>query len=110
MKQIDIPFTPPGSKANQTIPVCYALENREEACIQIIHCKVALPPAQLPAWLQPGAFELVTHVRDGMQLVDYNATAGRGLSTQDSDAFRYKVYSEIFFRERAKNEQSFSAC
>lgn len=98
MTQIDIQFAA-GSSGQKTFPILYAVENREEECMQIFRCTIGLPPAKVPAWLPTTEFDLITHVRDGMQLVDYNASRRYEPSTQEAEAFRYKVYSEIFFQE-----------
>jgi hypothetical protein len=109
MKQIDVHFST-GCGEQRTIPVFYALENREEACIQIIKCKVGLSESKLPAWLETPHFDLVTHIRDGVRLVDYNASHGMTLKGWDAESFRYKVYTEIYFRERGKHMDIFFEC
>src|SRR5438105_9733621 len=98
MKQIDVQFAA-GNTNQKTFPVFYAVEHRENDCIQILRCTIGLPHTQLPAWLSPGQFELVTHTRDGVQLVDYNASLHDQPHTHDGELFRYKVYAEIFFQE-----------
>jgi hypothetical protein len=109
MKQIDVHYSAGCGELN-TIPVYYALENKEEACIQIIRCVIGHPGTQLPAWLHIREFDLVTHVRDGVRLVDYNASMDYGLKGWDAEAFRYKVYTEIYFRERGKHMDKFYEC
>jgi hypothetical protein len=109
MKQIDVYFSA-GCGAQSTIPVFYALENKEEDCIQIIKCMIGLPGSNLPAWLETPQFELVTHIRDGVRLVDYNASNGMNVKGWDAEAFRYKVYTEIYFRERGKHLDKFYEC
>ena len=105
MKQIHVQF-PIGKSGQNTIPVSYAIEHREEEFTRIFRCSVGLPPAQLPGWLANGQFELVTHVRDGVHMVDYNASLRNQPRTHEADSFWYKVYTEIFFHElHAKREK-----
>ncbi len=71
---------------------------------------MGLPTEAMPDWMRPGHFELITHVRDGIQLVDYNASQPSEMPTRDADAFRYKVYSEIFFCEQSARQAAFAEC
>lgn len=109
MKQIDIRFAA-GNGGQNTVPVFYAVENREEDCTQIFRCTIGLPPARLPSWLHTTQFDLVTYVRDGVQLVYYNASRTIEPCTLEAEAFRYKVYAEIFFQERKKERDKFAHC
>lgn len=109
MKQIDVQFAA-GNGGQKTFPIVYAVENREEECMQIFRCTIDLPVTKMPSWLPAKHFDLVTHIRDGMQLVDYNASLVEGPVTQDTDAFRYKVYAEIFFQEKRKRKEAFPSC
>jgi hypothetical protein len=109
MKQIDVHFSA-GTGDLKTIPVYYALENREEACIQIIRCVIGHPGSKLPSWLKTREFDLVTHIRDGVRLVDYNASHNVELKGWDAESFRYKVYTEIYFQERGKHMDKFYEC
>ncbi len=109
MRQIDVHFTG-GNTAQKTFPVSYAIENREEHYIEILRCTVDLPQTQLPAWLGHGRFDLVTHVRDGMRLVDYNASAHNWPPTHEAESFRYKVYAEIVLHEIHRKKNSLAAC
>ena len=97
MKQIDIYYYAAASGEKKVIPVLYDVEQRTEGGVQVIHCTVGLPDSQIPGWLHPNKFDLITHLREDMQVIDYNA--GHELRTLDAEFFRYKVYSEILFRE-----------
>lgn len=107
MKQINIQFAV--GNGQKIFPVFYAVENREEDCLQIFRCSVALPDTQRPSWLCPSEFELVTHIRDGVQMVDYNASAHQPCSLEE-EWFRYKVYAEILFQEMRKRSGKFPQC
>jgi hypothetical protein len=108
MRQVDIQFE--AGNSDQTIfPVFYAVENREEECVQIFRCRVGLPPTQLPSWLRPIQFDLITHVREGFQFVDYNASDIKP-NTPEAEFFLYKVYAEIFFHEMRRRGDSFPEC
>lgn len=108
MGQIDILISM--DENEETIPVYYAVENHVEECLQIFRCKVAAPDGQLPAWLCPGKFDLVTHIRDGVHLVDYSASLSTMPDTPQTDAFVYKVYAEIHFREYRKRNGQYPEC
>jgi hypothetical protein len=107
MREIHIQFAI--GSGQKTFPVFYAVEDRKEDCLQIFRCTVALPEPQLPAWLCPGKFDLVTHVRDGIQVIDYNASSHQPNSAEE-EWFRYKVYAEIFFHERRKHKTELAEC
>lgn len=108
MKQIDVHFST--GNAQKTFPVTYAVENHEEECMQIFRCTVGLPQTQLPSWLNCGQFKLVTHVRDGLHLVDYNASWNGQPTTTEAESFRYKVYAEIYFNEMRRRHEALAHC
>ena len=100
MKQIDIHYFTRTEGEKKVIPVLYDVEERQDQGMQIMRCRIGLPENELPAWLNPEQFNLITHTRDGMQIIDYGTYQNPELRTIDADFFRYKVYSEIVFRER----------
>ncbi len=110
VKQIDVPFAASEGATPRSVPVFYAVENRTDDCVQIFRCKVGLPEHKIPDWMQPGHFELITHIIGDLQLVDYNASLQHHFTSRQAEAFRYKVYSEIFFREQHLKENVFFAC
>lgn len=108
MRQFDIQIST--GKDEETFPVYYAVENYEEDCMQIFRCKVNMPKVQLPSWLSPGEFELITHVREDVQMVDYSASMSSMPNTPQTDEFLYKVYAEIFFREYRRRAGQYPEC
>ena len=100
MKQIDIHYFAPSNGEKKVIPVLYDVEDQMEHCMQIIRCTVGLPNNEMPAWLYPRKFDLITHIREDMHVVDYNPVNNAELRTLDAEFFRYKVYSEILFKEQ----------
>ena len=84
------------------IPVLYDVEDIKDECLQIMHCTVGLPHHELPTWLHPAKFDFITHLCEGMQIIDYPEDEVAELRTLDADFFRYKVYSEIMFREQRR--------
>ena len=72
--------------------------------MQIIKCTVGLPGTTLPAWLESTHFELVTHIRDGVRLVDYNASHGMNLKGWDavSEKFQKSVAGCLSKNQRQK--------
>jgi|ERR1044072_49597 hypothetical protein len=109
MKQIDIHF-PTGNSGQKIFPVFYAIEHGEDECIRILRCNIGLPQSQLPSWLATKQFELVTHVRDGVHMVDYNASLRNQPQTYEADSFRYKVFTEIYFHELRTKKDKFIPC
>lgn len=110
MNQIDIHYYAPSSGEKKVIPVLYDVENNEEHCMQIIHCTVGLSKAEIPSWLHPHKFNLITHIRDGMQVADYGPAGSAELRTLDAEFFRYKVYSEIVFKEQRARSKKYDVC
>ena len=103
MQHIDIHYYTKSGGEKKVIPVMYNVEQTvTDPCRQIIHCKVDMPNGDVPAWLHPQKFDLLTHICDDINVVDYNAIRDPELRTLDSEFFRYKVYSEILFRELKK--------
>ena len=110
MQQIDIHYYTATGGEKSVIPVTYDVEDHKDECMQIIHCTVGLPQNETPSWLHSRKFELITHIREGIQLVDYVASANHELKTLDAEFFRYKVYSEIVFREQRRLSGSLAEC
>jgi hypothetical protein len=108
MRQFDIQISM--GTCEKTFPVYYAVENHEEGCLQIFRCTVDLPTGQLPSWLTPGQFELVTHIREDVHMVDYTASLSTMPNTPQTDEFLYKVYAEIHFREFRRRGGQFPEC
>lgn len=102
MNQIDIHYYTRVGGEKKVIPVLYDVEDRQEQAMQIMHCTIGLPQNEMPAWLHPEKFDLITHKREGMQIIDYSEHHDTELRTLDADFFRYKVYSEILFREQQR--------
>ncbi len=110
MNLIDIHYSTRAGGEKKVIPVMYDVEDCEDECMQIMHCTIGLPKSELPAWLYPIQFDLITHLRDGMQIIDYTIQDEAELRTLDADFFRYKVYSEILFREQSRQNAAFDRC
>ena len=110
MQQIDIHYYTRTDGERKVIPVLYDVEEKTEQCMQIIRCTVNLPKNEVPAWLYPQKFDLITHIREGMQVIDYSANHSAELRTLDAEFFRYKVYSEIVFREQKRLADAFAQC
>ena len=110
MEQIEIHYYTATSGEKKVIPVTYNVEDHKDECMQIIHCSVGLPKNEIPSWLHPLTFNLITHIREGIQLVDYAASANHELRTLDAEFFRYKVYSEIVFREQRRLNGALAEC
>lgn len=103
MQQINIHYYTKAGGEKKVIPVMYAVEQHEaDPCRQIIHCHVGLPKAEMPKWLHPQTFDLMTHISDDINVVEYDTSRDTELRTLDAEFFRYKVYSEILFRELKK--------
>jgi hypothetical protein len=101
MNQIDIYYTRTGGE-KKVIPVLYDVEERTDLAMQIMHCTISLPQDEMPNWLHPQKFDLITHRHDELQMIDYEEHHEAFLRTLDADLFRYKVYSEILFREQQR--------
>lgn len=110
MNQIDIHYYTRTGGEKKVIPVIYDVENRQEECMQIMHCEIGLPESEQPAWLHPRKFDLITHVREDLQIIDYSSQHDTELRTLDADFFRYKVYSEIMFRELNRMKEAMIDC
>jgi hypothetical protein len=95
---------------NKNLQVFYAVENRVEECLQIFRCRINAPNTQLTEWLSPGKFDLVTHIREGVQLVDYAASFSALPDSPKTDEFIYKVYAEIHFREFRRKAGQYPEC
>lgn len=78
--------------------------------MQIFRCTVDMPNGTLPEWLHPGKFELQTHIREDVAMVDYTATLSTMPDTPQTDEFLYKVYAEIYFREFRRRNGQFPVC
>lgn len=110
MEQIDIHYYTHNGKEKKIIPVLYDVEDKGDQCLQIIRCTVGLPTNEIPVWLHPQKFDLITHIREGMQVIDYGKEPDGELRTLDAEFFRYKVYSEILFKEQKRSAGEFSDC
>lgn len=109
MNQIDIYYTRSGGE-RKVIPVLYDVEEMKEMSMQIMHCTIGLPKEEMPSWLHPEKFDLITHMREDLQIIDYSGPHEAELRTLDADFFRYKVYSEILFREQQRQNDTFAEC
>jgi cobyrinic acid a,c-diamide synthase len=110
MNQIDIHYYTRTGGEKKVIPVIYDVEDRKDQCMQIMHCRVGLAQHEMPTWLYPEKFDLITHMREGMQIIEYSPHQDAELRTLDADFFRYKVYSEILFREQKRLADSYGQC
>jgi hypothetical protein len=110
MNQIDIHYYTRTGGEKKVIPVLYDVEDNKDLCMQIMHCRIGLPHEEMPSWLHPEKFELITHMREGLQIIDYSEHHETELRTLDADFFRYKVYSEILFREQQRLNDAFAQC
>jgi hypothetical protein len=110
MNQIDIHYYTRTGGEKKVIPVLYDVEDREDQSMQIMHCTIGLPKHEIPSWLHPLKFDLITHLREGMQIIDYSVPHDTELRTLDADFFRYKVYSEILFREQNRLNENMGHC
>lgn len=110
MNQIDIHYYAPSNGEKKVIPVYYDIEDNKEHCMQVIRCRIGLSKSEMPDWLHPSKFDLITHIREGMQVADYSAVGNSELRTLDAEFFRYKVYSEIVFREQRALARKYNSC
>jgi hypothetical protein len=109
MNRIDIYYTRTGGE-KKVIPVLYDVEEMKDTSTQILHCTVSLPKEEIPNWLYPERFDFITHLREDLNIIDYGGPRELELRTLDADFFRYKVYSEILFREQQALDETHLEC